>query len=284
MQNYAVFIISLIISAFAGCMPAQAKTQYLTYDVYAGGLHAVEATMVYDQDKDSYDLIFAARTRGFLGSVAPWSGSFESKGVRQGEDFQPDLHESVSIWRDEKETKTYHYNPDGTFDGLTIIEDGEDKSPDDLDKELVNGTIDALTAATQVMHAVGEGQGCESSADVFDGKRRFKMVFRDSKKVNLSPSRYNRYAGPAVSCEVEVIPDGGAWYKKPRGWLSIQEQGREKGQLPKLWFAKLDESLPAVPVRVLVKSDYGAMLLHLTGYGIEDFNAAQARFSQPLSQ
>lgn len=48
--------------------------------------------------------------------------------------------------------------------------------------------------------------------------------------------------------------------------MSIQEQGRERSTMPTIWFAKMAEGEPAVPVKIRVKTEYGALIMHLTHY------------------
>src|SRR5690606_11504706 len=107
---------------------------------------------------------------------------------------------------------------------------------------------------------------CEGRNEVFDGKRRFTLLFKHSADEMLESSRYNDYQGPAARCEVEVQPVAGEWHKEPRGWMSIQEQGREKGALPTVWMAKIDENSPAVPVKIRVKTEYGVLFMLLVNY------------------
>lgn len=241
--------------------------QHMVYEVYAGGINAVQADLLVSYDRSSeYHMRLDARTQGFLGSLVPWEGVFETKGWSEKTTDKPEMHQSVSIWRDEKETKTYHYSKDGRFKGLSIVEEGKDKSPAELDEELVQGTTDALTATLQMMKYVSSGGKCEGRNEVFDGKRRYGLVFNHKAEEELQKSRYNIYQGPTSRCEVEVVPIAGAWHKKPRGWLSIQEQGREKGMLPTMWMAKIDENAPAVPVKLRVKTNYGTLFAHLVEY------------------
>ena len=143
---------------------------------------------------------------------------------------------------------------------------GENEETKSLDDKLWQGTTDVLTASLQAMKAVADRGVCEGSDEVFDGKRRFKMVFRHKADDILTPTDYNVYEGPAARCEVEVLPVSGAWHKKPRGWASIQEQGRNKGSLPTVWLAKIDDEGPAVPVKMRVKTNYGTLFMHLVEY------------------
>ncbi len=240
--------------------------QTMIYEVYAGGINAVSAEVGVSESKDRYSLEVKAWTKGFLAKLAPWSGTFETKGWLQKNTEMPELHKSVALWRDEEEVKEYSYGKDGSFKKLTITEEGEDKSPEKIEDELTQGTIDALTATLRVMKKVTETGKCEGTAEVFDGDRRFELTYAHKEDEALLKTDYNVYEGPTAVCEVEVTPKGGKWHSKPRGWLSIQEQGRERGSLPTLWMASIDGKAPAIPVKIRVKTEYGTLFLHLIEY------------------
>ncbi|MBU0860025.1 MAG: DUF3108 domain-containing protein [Alphaproteobacteria bacterium] len=241
----------------------------MTYEVYAGGINAVRAELnVAYADKDSYSLTLAARTKGFLASMVPWEGTFETRGWRMDDGLErPELHKSTAVWREEEDYKEYYYDKDGNFKKLVIMEPGmPGPATEEIAAELTQGTTDALTATLDVMQTVAATGACEGRNEVFDGKRRFALVFKHAAEEMLDSSRYNVYKGLAARCEVEVIPVAGDWHKKPRGWMSIQEQGREKGALPTVWMAKIDENSPAVPVKIRIKTEFGVLFMHLVNY------------------
>lgn len=247
---------------------SEKSKQRLIYDVYAGGFHAVRANVDIDMSKKGrYTLFMGAHTRGFLGSLAPWEGTFESHGWVVGDgEFKPELHKSVTTWRDESEIKEYNYTIDGGFKNIVITEHDKPPETPEIAAELTEGTTDALTAALYVFDAVSKGQECTGEKEVFDGKRRFQQTFKQKREVELTSTKYNVYEGPAVECIVEVKPVSGKWHEKPRGWMSIQEQGREKGTMPTVWLANMAEGEPAVPVKIRVKTDYGTLFMHLVEY------------------
>ncbi len=248
--------------------PVEGQTFH--YDVYAGGIHAVEAELHLDlppetDPQKTYRLSLAARTRGFLGKLAPWSGMFETRGVRRDlETFLPVEHRSISKWRDETEVKTYTYTGDGRFVDYQIVEGGRNKTPKKIDADLTRDTTDVLSATMQIMQALSAEPVCTGRAEIFDGKRRYALVFRHDGNEELKTSRYNAYSGPAARCVIEVQPLAGKWHSKPRGWMSIQEQGRQNGALPTVWMGQVEPGGPAVPVKIRVKTDYGTMFMHLT--------------------
>ena len=261
----------LVLAALFFAVPAQSEEnkniQQTKYDVYAGGIHALEAKMINDLSvKGRYSVDVTAKTYGLLGKLAPWEGSFSSEGWRSKDGYQPQKHESVAIWRGEKEVKTYSYNKSGSFNTYKVIEDGKDKSPKELDKKLTDGTTDILSAALATMTNIARGEECSGTTEIFDGKRRYKLIFKQKDEVMLEKSRWNMYEGPAVQCTVLVEPVAGKWHEKPRGWASIQEQGRKKGTLPTVWFAQVKPNTPAIPVKVRIKTDYGTLFMHLTAH------------------
>lgn len=261
-------VLALLTGFFLVSGPARAEIQKMNYEVYAGGINAVDAEFdVITLPKNRYKMELSAATKGFLKFLAPWKGTFETEGWRHNEGVdQPQLHRSVATWRNDDEIKEYSYDSKGHFLGYSLKDQKNDGKKKDVDPALTEGTIDVLTAALAIMKQVAAGQPCAGSSEIFDGDRRFEMTFRSQGEEELKASRYNVYEGPAQRCDVEVKPKGGLWHEKPRGWLSIQEQGRQHGMLPTVWFARIDNKGPAVPVKIMIKSDYGAMLMHLAGY------------------
>lgn len=244
----------------------------MVYEVYAGGIHAVQAKLDIRAGNGRYDLVLDTATRGFLAVLAPWSGTFESHGwVMKDGSFRPELHKSAATWRGETETEEYRYSKEGGFLSYTVTKPGKMPEKKDIEAELTKGTTDAFSAGLDMLAGVRFGgdhpqKECAGAEEVFDGKRRFKQVFKNQGEENLNASKYNIYAGPALECTLEVVPVAGKWHEKPRGWMSIQEQGRERGSLPTVWVGQKEQDLLAVPVKIRVKTAYGTLFMHLAEY------------------
>lgn len=267
----AILFSAVLLGALATQAASPSPLQKMKYDVYAGGFHVVEAGLDVDLRKAGrYHLELGAKTRGFLATLAPWHGVFKTEGWRNAKTgaARPEQHQSITTWRDEEEIKTYKYNKDGTFREYSIKdpEPGNDGTPRPVDKELTENSTDVLSATLEVMQLIAENGKCEGTSEVFDGKRRYRMKFQEVGMVDLTASGYNVYEGPARECTIEVEPLAGKWHEKPRGWMSIQEQGRARGTMPTVWMANMQEGGPAVPVKIRVKTDYGVLFMHLTGY------------------
>ncbi len=256
-------ILILFIHPFKGAFSAE-KEHTLHYDVFAGGIHAVKANLTLKISPHSYSAKLEAGTQGFLKSLVPWVGLFESQGWHKKNIFYPKHHHTMSGWKEDLDVKDYRYDRNRNFLGLTHIEDGKDKSPKSIAPALTKGTTDILAATLEVMGKVYNGGLCEGASDVFDGKRRFAMIFKNHGPKQLKKSNSAPFEGPAQECTIEIKPVAGEWSKKPRGWLSIQEQGRKAGTIPTLWMAKIPNINVAVPVKIRVKTNYGTLFMHLT--------------------
>ncbi len=280
MKKTLLFTVPLLLSfSFSAGHAASPAKQTLVYEVYAGGIHALQATVrINTGQKARYGIVMDAKTRGFLASLVPWEGRFESHGWEEKNGrFAPELHQSTTHYDDEHEIKEYRYNRKGDFLGLktTNNKSRETEDKNARDPALTKDTTDTLSAALEVFNTVGNGEPCEGASDVFDGSRRFTQVFRDHGTENLTPTKYNIFKGDASVCTVEVVPGAGKWHKKPRGWMSIQEQGRAAGTMPTIWLANLHANGPAVPVKIRVKTDYGTLFMHLASYtdGVKSVSA-----------
>ena len=235
--------------------------------MYAGGLNVVAVEGSFNTKPKSYVLGLKANTQGLLGKLAPWKGILETTGrTTKADPFVPNEHFFSSWWRGDEERTTFVYGKSGEFKSLSIIEDGKDKATEDnLDPKLSTGTKDMLSALGVMLDHYRKTGSCEKSIPSFDGKRRFDIAFRDQGDAEVKKNRYSTFSGTARKCTVEIIPRGGKWREKPRGWMSIQEQNKKGGKLPTLWLAEPQAGIPAIPVRMQLHTGYGAIFMHLVG-------------------
>ena len=267
-QFLLLFLLALVCNPSPG--RADKPAQIMHYDVYAGGIHAMTGRLRLEQDKASYNVELEASTIGFVKKMAPWSGIFTTNGWMLGKNrVQPEKHVSASTWKGETEKKVFKFLKSGGFKSYEVTENGKNRTPEKNESVSIPKDVsDILSATLKVMDKLGAGGNCADSSVIFDGDRTFKMVFAGSSTEQLPKSSYNIYAGPAAACTIEVKPYDGKWHKKPRGWLSLQEQGRKAGTMPTVWFTKLSPKSGAlyIPVKVSMKTDYGTLVMHLTSY------------------
>jgi hypothetical protein len=241
-------------------------SQVLGYDLYAGGLRALSATIDMKKEDGRYAIDLTSGTASGFKIVAPWTGQFAAEGwVLEGA-RQPENYKSISKGSEKTTVKTYKYSKNAELVSFSAFENETDKTPDPIDKSLTPaGLVDVLTATLQAIDRVEAGKGCTGSALIFDGDRNFTLSFKDTGIENMERTRFNVYEGPAHACTFSMEPGEGRWPKKKlRGWMMLQAQSRKLGSEPTVWFAQPDPAGAYVPVRVQVKSNYGTIILHLT--------------------
>ena len=251
---------SLALLAMAVVSAQASEPLKVTYGIYASGFNVVDVMGTYTLNEDTYNLQMDLETVGLLGNLAPWSGIIHTNGLNKQDQSIPLKHSFAATWRGKVATTKLDYNNDGELTSYILEKDDgtvEDKMP--VEEVLIGQPVDMLTALFRTMH----GETCESIQPSLDGKRRFDMVFRSVGTDVREKSRYSSFEGETEMCEVEIVPVSGKWREKPRGWMSIQEQAKGNGQLPRLWFGKVRDDMPSIPVRFQIKTDYGTMIMHL---------------------
>lgn len=266
--------------ALWGAAPVAARANTykfeIAYDIYAGGMHLIDITQQFQMSDTAYSSTLVAKPTGFFSKIVPWEGRYSTTGIVKSGQLIPSRHEKTSRWGNERDETIMVFNANGQLTRMTDNDwiNGKAKPPaKDItpDPALTNNAVDLVTAVLQMLqHAQDSGvqtkQACQSTNTVFDGKRRFAMQFTDLGKSTLDKSKYNAFSGPARRCQIEIKPLAGFKGKK-RGFYKIQEDSRAQGQLPSLWLVpawSTPVGAPPIPARMLIKSEYGAILVHAT--------------------
>lgn len=241
----------------------------LDYSVYAGGLRALSASLEMDLGKSAYDVALEAQTQGFIGSLFPWKARYETTGRTDGQRLKPVVHQVESTWKKSSNTVELAYDKRGVFKSKKETENSQTKpqSKDALAKSAViaSDAVDVLTGTLQILRKVDMTHGCNAKSQVFDGKRRFNIIFTDEGVENLRANKYSSFEGEARKCQVTVEPVAGFKDKdKKRGWMAVQEHTRQHNRLPTIWLAPLYQKGPIVPVRMEIASEYGSVVAHLS--------------------
>lgn len=237
----------------------------LRYDVYAGGFKALNANLELDLTQQAYDIGLDAQTDGFIGSIFPWKGSYATSGHSDNGVLIPTVSTSRSTWRREEKMTEMSYDPKGNLLKTTVQQGERTVVKRDVDKTLYKDTVDMLTGALLMMQNAKNTEKCEGSFPVFDGKRRFNITLKDDGKEKIAKSKYSQFSGNALRCTLKVEPVAGFKAKdQQRGWMAVQSHTEERKKPPTIWFARLDDKSPVVPVRMEINSEYGAVVAHLS--------------------
>lgn len=237
----------------------------LQYDVYAGGMHALNASLTLDLDKKAYDMALEAETQGIIGSLFPWKANYSASGHTRDGVLIPNMYKSQSSWKDKIKITEMDFDPKGKVLKTTTRENDKTTTERDIDDVLSANAVDLLTGALAMMQSARNTSKCAGTFPIFDGKRRFNITLTDAGADTISKSKYSSFSGKALRCVLKVDPVAGFKEKdKNRGWMAIQNHTAERKKMPTLWFGPHPKSGQIVPVRMEISSSYGGVVAHLT--------------------
>lgn len=231
------------------------------YAIYGGGMRLIDAELKIDVDPKKYNSQLTARTVGLIGSLFEWWDNITSKGNVESHSLQPIEHISENSWLGTRRSVTLIYDGKGGFVKKETFPAPAAENREEVADELTQNTQDLMSAALTLLQRVSQGQDCNQTIAVYDGRRRFNLKFIEAAKENLSEIKYGIYSGPARRCEMTIERVAGYWKKYQTEWT---EDGDAQMRLT-FWLAPIKAGGPEVPVRARTYGEFGSVFVHLTG-------------------
>lgn len=197
---------AVLLAALALARPAAAlQTQNLSlqYAIYAGGLHVLSMDVRISVGALRYRVEAALRTDGLVGFLFPWSLSARSQGAIDSDGVQPSDYRSANIWRGRERWVEVVYGEGGALTVRAEPAAGQGHR-DALPEALIRDTVDLLSAALSVGLVLSAGGSCDRTIPVFDGRRRYDLIFKDIGMRRVDPSGYSVFSAEALACYVRM--------------------------------------------------------------------------------
>ena len=235
-------------------LPASAETIGARYDIYTGGFKALSIqarAAVRDAD---YDVAADLATTGVIDWILRFSQKIESRG-RIGSAPLPVSCVSDGTFFGSRRSIRLDYREGGRIDALLEPpNDTDDRTP--VPEAMKLDTFDPMSVFVALNQMAGAGGSpCNGKVPVFDGRRRFNLVFEDDCPSVVESSHYTVFSGPAVRCKVQMERLAG-----------FQQNPRFNAQTPRisiLYVARFGESGMWLPVRLESDSSFGLVIGHL---------------------
>ena len=233
----------------------------LQYHVYVGGVHIIEAEAAYMAGGDDYSLDISAGPVGLLALVTEFR--FEASVDGRLESLpMPEEYMTASYFQDYMWTRQLTYQADGSID-VEIDEPTEFETTEPVPVGEQVGTVDPLSGTVLLLEAVRAGDRCTRTVPVFDGKRRYDIVFSQRGFRTLDESDRNVYAGNAILCRGSLTPISGDWTYRSREGDWREDAATDDRRHVDVYVAEVVPGAPHVPVRFEGYSDRGTVYGHL---------------------
>jgi hypothetical protein len=249
--------------ALLSISPSAAADRHLSleFEAYVGGINALTVGVDAGLRPDAYNVDFRFGTRGLVSWILDWKMNAYSRGAFAKDRLVPASAATDSLWSGDKRTTRLDYAKDGSVSvALVPPPDGDDRNP--VPDALKRGTVDISSALLGTLEAVGRTGSCARRVKVYDGRRRYDLVFEDAGTTTLGPDSESVYHGEARVCRLWIDPKAG--FRKVRSRMDWAT-----GDYAKIYIARVFAGGPPVPVAL----EYGTTLGQLRAY------LTDARFS-----
>jgi hypothetical protein len=250
--------------AFAGDAPVKPAVA-LDYKIYIGGLEALAATVTIGTDAAHYDVEIKAVTAGAIGRMMPWTINIGSKGNIAGDVLQPVEHAQHNNFQGKERSVVLRYDGHGGFIERKVFPDAQEDQRDEVPPDQTRGTLDIVSGVLAGLRAVDRTGSCNSRVPVFDGRRRFDLVYGDDGHETLESSGVAIYSGDALKCAVKVEPGAGYWKKNQKKFFTRKVNGEDQVVPIEVYIARVGAAKVDVPVRIESASPFGPLVLNLQG-------------------
>jgi hypothetical protein len=250
--------------AFAQDAPVKPAVA-LDYKIYIGGLEALSATATIGADAAHYDIEIKAVTAGAIGRMMPWTVNIGSRGNVSGETLQPIEHAQTNNFQGKDRSVVLRYDGHGGFIDRKVMPDAQEDQRDEVPADMTRDTLDIVSGVMAGLRAVDRTASCTSRVPVFDGRRRFDLVYSDDGHETLESSGVAIYSGDALKCAVKVEPVAGFWRKNQKKFFSRKVNGEDQVVPIEVYIARVGAAKVEVPVRIESTSPFGPLVLNLQG-------------------
>lgn len=229
----------------------------LQYDVYTAGLPALSLRLDIHLSDDRYRIVADMETRGLAGFLFAWRYRGVAEGRIEQGSLRPAQYHAISDTGGTVKVATLAYAPDGGV--LATAEPAKEERRDPVPAELTRGSVDILTAVLSVTRTMDRTGRCDGSVPVYDGRRRYDLVFADGG------------ADRASAMAVSAVRRCQATMRRLAGFLrtlSPWDDGDE-ARAAAISVATLRDDLPALPVRLDLATPVGMARAELTSVQVD---------------
>ena len=178
----------------------------LTHDfkVFIGPFEASHTTFSYNLTPTSYKVQSDIKTYGFFNTLYPFSAKYYTDGKIKNNQLETAHYHYSSKSRFNRRTKELVYNDQGIPVYRISSKNEESKKVKLTDNPKNKGTTDLQTVLAELTKQYNEVKFCDSRMQVYDGKRRFDVIFKDEGKEELRANEHSPYSGLAAKCSMYI--------------------------------------------------------------------------------
>ena len=242
--------VSLPGTGFADKRDPDVKVRII-HEYFWAGFPIAQSDTTIDIVPGRYDIASVAETLGAISLLYDTRIESKSGGILESGGAQPATYRSESVFNGKERSIRMTYGEDGRID-LALTPEVEDDERDPVPESLWPDTVDPLSAFMAAGLAGQRGEACSGQQRVFDGRRRYDLIFTNTGTESLEATGFSIYGGEAIRCEV--------LFKRVAGFRrDYLEEEPEDPPPVVLWLAPFDKGRISIPVRFEAEAFFGTV-------------------------
>ncbi len=196
----------LLILTFIFSLPnmAQAFKVAHNFTVFVGPFNASQTSFTYALTPNSYAVSSKIKTFGLFDTLYPFEAAYATTGHIKNGKLETSTYKYQSQSRFSKRKKELIYNDEGIPVYRISAKNNKEKKVEIAPDPQNNETTDLQTVFAELAYQYNQLKFCDSRMEVFDGKRRFDIIFKDEGREELQPNQYSPYSGTAGKCSMYI--------------------------------------------------------------------------------
>ena len=193
----------LLAALLLGIQPAQAFSVRHDFSVQIGPFDASRTNFEYALTPTEYRVESTVKTNGLFDTLYPFRADYATTGKINGDNMETRSYKYKSQSRFTSRSRELVYDRNGKPLYRLSAKNGKEKKVDILPDAKNKDTTDLQTVFAELARQYNRFKFCDSRMEVFDGKRRYDVIFKDEGKELLNDETLP-YKGEAVKCSMYI--------------------------------------------------------------------------------
>ena len=182
---------------------AQAFSVSHDFSVQIGPFNASRTNFEYALTPTEYRVESVVKTDGLFDTLYPFRADYATTGRINGDELETLSYKYKSKSRFSSRSRELVYDKNGVPLYRLSSKNGKEKKVDILPDAKNKDTTDLQTVFAELARQYNKLKFCDSRMEVFDGKRRYDVIFKDEGKEQLNDEQLP-YKGEAVKCSMYI--------------------------------------------------------------------------------
>lgn len=183
---------------------AHAKTVEHEFTAILGIFNASDTNFTYTLTPQNYAIYSQVNTAGIFDSIYPFQAIYSTTGKIKNNELETRSYKYKSKSLFNKRTRELVYDKSGKPLYRLSTKNNTVKKVEIEPDESHKNTTDLQTVFAKLAKQYTELKFCNSRMEVFDGKKRFSVIFKDEGQETLHSNEYSPFAGKATKCSMYI--------------------------------------------------------------------------------